>query len=221
MQSRLRIDRFIRRRVPGRGLAIRARWALTGFLAAFVTANVAAAEPSAWNVTQADVRVNCPLTVGGSFEAKTKSLSGTLALGTPRPPAFTGALKVDLRTLDTGIGLRNEHLREKYLEVGRGVGFETAELSDIRLADGDVQSFEGKTRFTGTFLVHGTTRKIEGQAQVRRDGATVRVEATFAVMLPDYGIPKPRYLGIGVKDEVEVKVSLEAIPVGPIAGGSR
>ena len=47
--------------------------------------------------------------------------------------AFDGSLAVDLRTLDTGIGLRNEHLREKYLEVDKGPGFDTATLSEIDL----------------------------------------------------------------------------------------
>ena len=32
----------------------------------------------------------------------------------------TDSFSVDLRTLDTGIGLRNAHLRDNYLEVSRG-----------------------------------------------------------------------------------------------------
>jgi hypothetical protein len=46
-------------------------------------------------------------------------------------PVFDGSLAVDLRTLDTGIALRNEHLRENYLEVDKGPGFDTATLSKI------------------------------------------------------------------------------------------
>ena len=49
----------------------------------------------------------------------------------------------------------------------------------------------------------------------------MRVEATFPVTLPDYGIAKPRYLGVGVKDEVGVKVSLVAVPAEGPAGGTR
>jgi hypothetical protein len=159
-------------------------------------------------VTRGEVRVVCPMTVGGSFEAKTGSLVGNLTLATPRPPALDGELSVDLATLDTGIGLRNDHLRGEYLEVGRGAGFTRATLSDIRLGDVDPLTFQGRTAFAGTFLLHGAQKAITGQAEIRREGSAIRVEASFPVILADYGIPKPQYLGVGVKTEVQVRVFL-------------
>ncbi|HEV7500284.1 MAG TPA: YceI family protein [Vicinamibacteria bacterium] len=174
----------------------------------------------AWQITRADVRVVCPLTVGGSFEARATSMTGTLALTTPRPLALAGDVSVDLRTLDTGISMRNGHMRDNYLEVGRGAGFDAAVLSDIRLPDGDAATLSGRTRFSGTLLLHGTRRAVAGDADVRRDGSSVRVDAAFAVRLEDYAIAPPRYLGVGVKDEVMVKVSLTATPA-PTADGPR
>ena len=53
---------------------------------------------------------------------------------------------MDLRTLDTGIGLRNRHLRENYLEVDKAPGFETATLSEIHLDGLDPNKPEGKAR---------------------------------------------------------------------------
>ena len=47
---------------------------------------------------------------------------------------------------------------------------------------------------------------MSGQARITRAGADVRVDASFPVNLPDFGIPEPRYLGVGVKDQVQVKV---------------
>ena len=181
----------------------------------------AVAESPSWRVARAEVRVTCLITVGGSFEARTPSLTGTVAAGDSRPPVFSGDLSVDLRTLDTGIGLRNEHLRNEYLEVGHGEGFERAVLSEIRLGDVDPETFSGRTAFTASFLLHGARRTVTGHAEIHRDGSSVRVEATFPVTLPDYGIAKPRYLGVGVKDEVEVKVSLVAVPAAGPAGGTR
>lgn len=176
-----------------------------------------AAENAAWGIVRGDVRVICPLTVGGTFEAKTASLSGTLTPGSARPAAFVGALAVDLRTLVTGIGLRDEHMRNEYLEVGKGAGFDTAVLSDIDLGGVAAESVHGRTRFTAALLLHGVKKAVAGQADVRRDGTTARVDATFPVTLADYGIAEPRYLGIGVKDVVQVKVSLAAAPEPPAA----
>jgi hypothetical protein len=182
---------------------------------------LAAAGGTAWRIARGEVRVVCPLTVGGSFEAKTTSLAGTLEESTPRPPTFEGSLIADLRTLDTGIDLRSEHLRQTYLEVDKGDGFGTAILTDIRLGDVDATTFQGRTGFSGTLRVHGASQAVTGQAEIHKDGGTVRIEASFPVTLASYGIPKPEYLGIGVRPEVQVKVSLVATPVPAAAGGAR
>lgn len=170
-------------------------------LASLLTVNLTAADG---RVEHGDVRIVCPLTVGGSFEARTRSLQGSLADG----------FSVDLRTLDTGIGLRNDHLRNRYLEVGKGDGFDKAVVSDIGLPDIDLESFQGKTTFTGTLLLHGTRKMIAGQVQIRRSPSSVRVEASFPVKLADFGIAKPQYLGVGVRDTVEARVEFVAMPAG-------
>jgi polyisoprenoid-binding protein YceI len=211
-------------REPARDLV---RQSGSGRVAAVLAASVlfaASATPAgnpSWRITEADVRVVCPMTIGGSFEAKTRALAGTLALIAPRPPIFSGDLTVDLATLDTGIDLRNEHLRAKYLEVEKGEGFARAVLSDIHLGDVDPATFQGRTTFSGSFRLHGVTKAISGTAEIRRVGSDVRLDASFPVMLPDHGIEKPRYLGIGVKDQVQVKVTLVAAPIGAPAGEKR
>ena len=165
----------------------------------------AAAQAAAWRIASGELVVLCPLTVGGSFEAKTSSVSGQLAVDSAQPSRLTGEIAVDLKTLDSGISLRNTHMRENYLEVGRGEGFERAVLSEI-VVKGDAATVTGATTFSATLLVHGTRKPVSGQARISRAGADVRVDASFPVNLPDFGIPEPRYLGVGVKDQVQVKV---------------
>lgn len=116
---------------------------------------------ASWHVVRADVRVVCPMTVGGSFEARSGAMRGTVTTGGPGA-ALEDELSVDLQTLDTGIGLRSEHLRNKNLEVGRDPGFDRAVQSAIGLGDAEPESLEGRTPFTG--LLHGTARAIAGQA---------------------------------------------------------
>jgi polyisoprenoid-binding protein YceI len=129
---------------------------------------------------------------------------------------------VDLSSLDTGIELRNTHLREKYLEVARGAEFAVAVLSAVRLDKADLPTFRGQTPFTGTLLLHGMRRPVAGQADIHAEGNDVRVVASFPVLLDAYGIAPPRYLGVGVKNEVQVKVSLVATPeTAPAAEGTR
>lgn len=187
-----------------------------GVVALLLASNGRAAAPgAAWKVGGGEVRVVCPLTVGGSFEARTISLTGKLSLTTAHPPAFAGELVVDLRTLDTGIDLRSEHMRTQYLEVGRGPGFEAAVLSDLALGDVDVDTFRGRTTFSGNLQLHGAKKAIRGDATIRREGGAVRVEASFPIKLADFGIPSPQYLGVGVRSEVQVKVALTSTPETP------
>jgi len=187
----------------------RARLILAGFL--LLAPNAGTAAPNSWRVSQGEIRVLCPLTVGGSFEAKTAALAGAVSLATVRPAAFVGELSVDLTTLDSGIGLRNEHMRGNYLEVGKGAGFDKAVISNIHLGDVDAETFSGRSSFAGTLALHGASAPVKGQAQIRREGKGVRVEASFPLALADFGIAKPQYLGVGVKSEVQVKVSFVAV----------
>jgi hypothetical protein len=172
-------------------------------------ASVVAAAQAGWTVVSGDVTVLCPLTVGGSFEATSSALSGQLSADPSQPGRLQGRLAVDLSTLDSGIGLRNTHMRDNYLEVGKGEGFRHAVLKDIVLT-GDPATLSGETAFTATLLVHGVERPVRGDARLTRTGDGVRVEASFPVVLPDHEIPKPRYLGVGVRDQVQVKVRFQA-----------
>jgi polyisoprenoid-binding protein YceI len=208
--------------IPPPGIPVSSARALTACFVINLVASAGLAEENpSWRVAQGEVRVVCPMTIGGSFEAKTLSLAGTLVVTTGRPAAFTGELSVDLRSLDSGIGLRNDHLRDEYLEVGKGEGFDKAVLSGIHLGDADAETFQGRTRFSGNFALHGAKQPIAGQAEIRRDPAGVHVEASFPVTLADYGISKPQYLGVGVKGVVQVRVSLVATPLATSAGGAR
>lgn len=191
-------------------------------------ATISAQTTAAWRITGGDVRVVCPMTVGGSFEARTSALAGeALAIRSAssdpssRSTSLPGQLAVDLATLDTGIELRNRHMRETYLEVQKGHGFDHAVVSDISLNGANPTEVNGRVRFTGRLLLHGVTRPVNGEVTIHRTGSGLQVEARFPVRLPDFGIAKPRYLGVGVRDEVEVNVEFEAAPDAPDGAGSR
>jgi len=161
------------------------------------------------HVAGGDVTVVCPLTVGGSFEARTKALTGDVGPAPQQAGGVGGALLVKLDTLETGIGLRDRHLRETYLEVGKGNGYDVATLENIRLDKAD-----GKGTFRATLLLHGQKREVTGTSTVHRrsDGMT-HVDAEFPLKVSEFEIPKPTYLGVGVRDEIQVKVAFNATPV--------
>ena len=179
------------------------------------TAGAAVAQ-DAYRVSGGEVTVVCPLTVGGSFEAKTKNVTGEVAAAPSDSGTVQGAVKVDLQTLQTGIGLRDRHMRENYLEVAKGPEFAVATIEGIR-----VEKKEGKTAFNGTLLLHGQRKEISGTADVKEQDGRLRVQAQFPLSVSQFSIPKPTYLGVGVKDEIQVKVLMTAEPAPTQTAGHR
>jgi len=171
------------------------------------------AEGATWRVAGGDVRITVGLRPGGSFVAKTSSLEGELTPGTGAPLTLAGKVAVSLTGIDTGIDLRNDHLREK-LEVSRGQGFDQAVLSEIVLEKAADASFEGKTPFSASMLLHGVSKAVTGTAEIRPAGRSVRVDAELVLSLRDFDVEPPSYMGVGVTDRVVVKVAFAATAVG-------
>jgi hypothetical protein len=147
-----------------------------------------------YRVDKAEVVIVCPLTVGGSFEAKTTAMSGEIGARAGDP--IIGAIQVNLATLNTGIGPE----------------YATATLENIRL-----EKLDGKTVMKAMLRLHGQRREVTGTAEIRHENGRARVVAHFPVKVTDFQIAKPSYLGVGVREEIQVKVSMTASPTSSVA----
>lgn len=203
--------------IPRRRFAAIAAVALASF-----AIEAAAARPESWSLTSGEVRVRCRLTVGGSFDAITSEISGALRLEGAAVREVSGRVRVRLDALDTGIGLRNTHLRETYLEVDRGEEFREAVLTGVELAEPFPPGARAhETGFAGLLSLHGVERRVEGDARLVRRAGSVRVEAEFPLSLAAFDIPPPRYLGVGVRDEIGIRVRFDATIAPSSPGGLR
>ncbi len=115
---------------------------------------------------------------------------------------------VPLGNLKTGIDLRDRHMREKYLEVGK---YPNAELVVAKSAlkmpasGGDSQGDA-----TGTMKLHGKTKNVSFHYIARKEGTAMKVGGTVHIDMRDYGIEIPNYMGVTVKPEVDVEVKFGA-----------
>ena len=112
--------------------------------------------------------------------------------------------QVPLSGLDTGIGLRNRHLRS-FLDVAH---FPEAELRVPRMAV--IFPAPGKAAeadAVGTLNLHGITRpcSVHYRAEQGSSGE-VRVRGTLRIDMRDFGIETPSYLGVHVDPAVAVQV---------------
>lgn len=119
----------------------------------------------------------------------------------------SGELRVNLKNTDTGIALRDRHMKDKYLEVGK---FENAILSvnDLTvLKSALTKETDTKLPFTGTLDLHGVKKPVNGEFVVKSSVEGLKMTASFQLKLSDYGIVIPSFAGITVADQVEVNAA--------------
>ena len=138
------------------------------------------------------------------IHGKGKPVTGELVV---QDGQVDGQVDFELNSLDTGIGLRNGHMKEKFLEVAK---YPEARLSLSAQALPRAWSPESaqmdSVAFTGQLTLHGVSKSVSGHFKISEER---EVEADFKIKLSDFGIDIPRYAGITVADEVQIKVRID------------
>ena len=112
---------------------------------------------------------------------------------------------VPLANLTTGIGLRDKHMKEKYLEVPK---YPSAVLTIAR-ASLKVPAAGGavETDVPGTLQLHGQTKPVTVHYDAKTDGPGFAAHGKFHINMNDFGIAVPTYLGVTVKPDIDVTAS--------------
>lgn len=115
---------------------------------------------------------------------------------------FSGVFHVPLDSLETGIGLRDRHMKEKYLETGKYPNADLA-VEGCPLKVG-AESCEAK------LTLHGVSKPVTLALTVT-DGEpkSFAVDAAFTIKLSDFGIEIPKFANITVAEDVKVEVATE------------
>jgi len=119
--------------------------------------------------------------------------------------------EVDLASLDTGIGLRNRHMRDNYLETDE---FPYASFAGRvgRLGEESPGRFKAETR--GTFTVHGIEQSRDIECTAEKIGEALRVRCAFTVTLSDHGIPIPKLMFMKIDEVIELDLDFFLSPAG-------
>jgi len=136
------------------------------------------------------VAVDVTLSPAGSFRAETDKVTGT-AFKTADGGVGAENVIVDMRTLKTGVSLRDKHTKE-HLMVEK---FPQAKLLKATGKDGKGEAM---------VEIKGVQKKVTGTYKVEGN----LLKAQFPVHLPDLDIKGIRYMGVGVKEDVVVNVIL-------------
>ncbi len=117
-------------------------------------------------------------------------------------------IKVPLKSLATGIALRDDHMRNKYLQIATYPNAElTLDRATVHFPNGDTASSGDAT---GSMAIHGKTKNVSFHYNITRVTGTLHVGGTVHLDIRDYGIDIPSYLGVTVKPEIGVEVQFTA-----------
>jgi polyisoprenoid-binding protein YceI len=198
----------------------RSHGALLGCVVVLLIAAGSAVEAAGYEVTPGEPNLvrfesKAPLE---SFDGRTRQVRGTLFLN---PQSLSDSvemtIEVDLKSLDTGIPLRNQHMQRNHLETER---FPKAVFQARRLLQPNAPALTPGAKVTlqveGDFSLHGVTRRIQVPVEVvpqsEAEGGGLRILAHFEVLLSDYQIARPQFLALKLDERQRVTVELVARP---------
>jgi polyisoprenoid-binding protein YceI len=150
-----------------------------------------------------------------SFDGKTRAVLGELEFDPDQlSDSVTVRIEVDLTELDTGIGLRNRHMRQNHLETDE---YPKAVFRGGRILEPSASAL-GATPVTfqlaGTFELHGVTREVIVDAEVvRNEDGSIQLVSRFEVKLSDYQISRPKFLMLKLDEVQKITVDVTAIPM--------
>lgn len=120
---------------------------------------------------------------------------------------------LDLNTIDTGIRLRNRHMRESYLETDK---FPFAEFTGSLTSVVDLESDEEQQVLAeGVFQIHGVEREIRVEGTLQRTEEGLLLNAGWTVLLADHNIRRPRVVFYELAEEQVVTIRALLRPVEP------
>jgi polyisoprenoid-binding protein YceI len=143
-----------------------------------------------------------------SFEASGPAgmkIDGTTSDLTVGDDGANVVVTVPLANLNTGIGLRDHHMKEKYLEVPK---YPSAVLSIARAAlKFPGGAGEASADVPGTVTIHGQSKPVTVHYDAKGAGGAIDAHGSFRINMNDFGITVPSYLGVTVKPDVDVTAS--------------
>lgn len=124
----------------------------------------------------------------------------------------SGVLKIDLTKLTTKIDLRDDHMKNKYMEVGK---YPEAKLEFTNLElPTELSQFSDKETaipFKGKFTFHGKISEVTGIANMSKKTKDLVGSAEFIFKITDHLDTLPSWMGVKVAETVTVKTQLKGL----------
>jgi polyisoprenoid-binding protein YceI len=120
--------------------------------------------------------------------------------------------KVDLNEFVTGIDMRDEHMKEKYLETDKAENrYSTFEIFDVSIPENFwTKNEEFKGEFKGKLKLHNIEKEIVCKISFSpyKKGEDIMTVSKFTLKISDFKIEIPSFVGITMAETVDVEIKL-------------
>jgi polyisoprenoid-binding protein YceI len=157
-----------------------------------------------------DVGTNVPaLAVHG----KSTSLQGRVRVrrGPDGPVLEQIDAAVPVKTLGTGLGLRDQHMRKYIFTTEDGSTPDVRFVAD-KATCSKVAANQSTCQVAGDLVIRGTSRPFAIALKVTEDGDSYHASGDSVVKLSTYGIAQPSQLGVKTSDEVKLRLDFTGRP---------
>lgn len=179
------------------------RLRVAAYLCALAAAGVAAtASAATYEVAPgSEVQFVAKITAT-SFVAKSTALRGTVDYDGAVIKA--ASIEVDATSFTTGMGMRDEHMRDNYLEAAKHP------LILFKVESAKVAGDAGKVSgLAGKFVIKGVEKPVKIKIKIAEKSATgFTVLAKFKLDITDYGIPQPKFAVVKMEKVIQVTLKL-------------
>lgn len=120
---------------------------------------------------------------------------------------LNGKIEVNLESLDTGMSLRNRHMKEKYLKTKDNpkavLIFEDAKLSHA--FPSNKEKLENQN-VMAVLNINNAKKPVTVSYTLKNDS---QLEAKFNIKITDFDIEIPSFMNVTVADNVDVEITTE------------
>ncbi|GAB4338069.1 MAG: hypothetical protein Kow0037_21730 [Calditrichia bacterium] len=146
-----------------------------------------------------------------NFEGITDKIDGYISWQGENPAEASELyFEVDLNSLDTGIGLRNRHMRENYLETDKYpmTHFTGKILKAEKKGDG-----EWLVTAQGKMFIHGMEKEMEITGTLKAVESGFHIYSEFVVKLSDFQIKIPKLMFFKIDENMRLQVDFYVEPM--------
>jgi polyisoprenoid-binding protein YceI len=136
-----------------------------------------------------------------SFDGVTNKIDGYIYMKSDNLKDAEIYFEVDLNSIDTGIGLRNRHMRDDYLHTDK---YQFTNFKGNITSVKDISQTEFDVVVNGKMFIHGVTRDIKIDGKIYKVPNGYQLKSQFIVKLPDYNIKVPKFMFVRISEDIQL-----------------